>query len=282
MKANNLTICIDAYCNKNCPYCISKMTWSPTSNLTLFASNLSKARKMAELASVNSVLITSKGEPLNNMSLVETCLLWFTDFPLEIQTNGNLLSSDMLQHLRKFKLNTLAISIDKYEDIAKFKDIYHEANKLGINIRLTIVLTSLWQMFDVKQFLAECYKLGVKQLTFRKVTIPDKVKGYEASKVIEWIKKHEGTYEYPDSDSEENESTQQEDFLYEITSMYNENNLIRVLSFGSNVHSLCSMSITVIDYCIQESHNENDIRSLIYHQDGHMYTAWDKPSSILF
>ena len=40
--------------------------------------------------------------------------------------------------------------------------------------------------------------------------------------------------------------------------------------------------VTIIDYCIQEYNNTEDIRSLIYHQDGYMYTSWDKPASILF
>lgn len=270
MKANNLTICIDAECARDCPYCVSKMTWSPKPNYTLFCTNILKALKMAELASVSSVLLTSKGEPLNSIYLVSYCLHKFKDFPLEIQTNGLLLTKNLIADFRSQGLNTLAISIDKYEDVAKFTDIYEYCSVLGINIRLTIVLSNLWTKKDGLEFLVECKQLGVKQITFRHVTIPDKVQETEAcTKVISWIKKNV---------SEE----AHKEFLDYFYRQQETKNLIRKLAFGASVYSMGGVSVTIFPYCIQESNSIEDIRSLIYHQDGHMYTSWDKPSSLLF
>jgi hypothetical protein len=57
---------------------------------------------------------------------------------------------------------------------------------------------------------------------------------------------------------------------------------IRVLPFGMPIYSYKDLSVAFSDYCIQDTHNPDDIRSLIYHQDGHLYTSWADKGSILF
>jgi molybdenum cofactor biosynthesis enzyme MoaA len=42
MRANNLTISINAPCNKDCSYCISKMTFAPQPDHELFLRNIKK------------------------------------------------------------------------------------------------------------------------------------------------------------------------------------------------------------------------------------------------
>jgi len=265
MKANNLTICIDAKCTKDCPYCISKMTWAPKANDKLFYRNLNKAVKLAELASVNSVLITSKGEPLNNLATINYCSRWFREFPLELQTNGTLLDESIIDNLYDHGINTIAISIDTKEDINKFEDIYYHCNELEINIRLTIVLTNLWTL-DADTLLKYCKFYGIKQITFRIATIPSNSLSKETSSWIYTSVNHEKISSFLNYFHRNNEPK----------------NLVRSLPFGVNVYDCAGIAVTTMSYCIQESNNSEDIRSLIYHQDGHLYTSWDKPSSILF
>ena len=59
-------------------------------------------------------------------------------------------------------------------------------------------------------------------------------------------------------------------------------NLIRVLPFGAEVYDIGGIAVTWLDECVQERNNTNDIRSLIYQEDGHMYSSWDSLASILF
>jgi len=48
MRANNLTICVpNRGCDKNCKYCISKMTFEPESNYQLMVRNAKKVAKIA-------------------------------------------------------------------------------------------------------------------------------------------------------------------------------------------------------------------------------------------
>jgi hypothetical protein len=269
MKANNLTICIDAPCNKKCPYCVSKMTFYPEPNENLFCGNMQIAVKMANLASVSSVLITSKGEPLNDLSTVENICKIFYNFPLELQTNGLKLKHLPIEVLEGWGINTIAFSIDKYQDMFSFKEQFDDCKKRGINVRITVVLSDLWTPPDGYNFLADCTQLGIKQVTLRKMTVPSLILITEESiKTAEWIKEHS---------KEKHEMFLGPLYCYELPE-----NLVRQLPFGPSVYDMEGIAVTTIDYCIQESNNTEDIRSLIYHQDGHMYTSWDKKASILF
>ena len=58
--------------------------------------------------------------------------------------------------------------------------------------------------------------------------------------------------------------------------------LIRVLPHKAQVWDINGVSVCFSDYCIQEANSSDDIRSLIFLEDGHIYTAWDKLSSKLF
>lgn len=267
MKANNLTISIDAPCNKNCPFCISNMTFYPESNKVLFERNMWKAHVLATMASVNSVLITSKGEPTLNLEMVKKCCGVFHDFPLEIQISGTAVD---VETFYIWGINTVAFSISRYKEMFDLEKRFIECNKKGINVRVTIVLSDLWHPPDGYNFLADCNQLGIKQVTLRTMSIPtDYLETGESIKTMEWIKAHN--------------NIEKNLLFYEQLRTYEKSeNLVRNLPFGPSVYSMEGIAVTTIPYCIQESNNSEDIRSLIYHQDGHMYTSWDKPASILF
>ena len=94
MRAQNLTICVPYQgCDKNCPYCISKMTGYISSwHWPMMERNIPKVRKLAEASQISSVLITGKGEPMLAESYVRKMIAAFKDFPVELQTNGKLLN----------------------------------------------------------------------------------------------------------------------------------------------------------------------------------------------
>lgn len=270
MKANNLTLSINAGCTKNCPYCVSNMTFYPKANDILFQRNINKALEMARLASVSSVLISSKGEPLRNLQALFFCCEIFKDFPLEIQTNGELLyGMGLIDKLYELGVNTIAISVDNAKTMQDFAPIYKSINNAGMNVRITIVLSDLWNISGGYNFLADCNMLGIKQVTLRKLTIPTTVETTGASlETIDWIDTHC--------------KNQHTNFLNELKTYEIPKNLIRTLPFGPSVYDMEGLAVTTLPYCVQESNNTEDIRSLIYHQDGHMYTSWDKNASILF
>jgi len=273
MKANNLTFSIpQAACTKDCPYCISKMTFAPDSDINMFHRNLVKAKNFAMSADIGSVLISSKGEPMNNQRTTRDIIKLFSPFTaVELQTNGSALvrNLNLLNILYADGLDTLALSIDKLEDFDFLHIVLVEAQRLGLIVRITVVLSDRFSEVSFNDIMMKCHLYGVKQLTFRKLTKPSVISAnLKSAETAEWVVKHGKGY----------------DHIIDRINDYAQvpSRLIRKLPFGMSVYDINGIGVTAIDYCIQESNNNDDIRSLIYHQDGHMYTSWDKPGSILF
>lgn len=273
MKANSMSICIpsivegDFFCNKNCPYCVSKMTGSNKIDKMNFIDNLIKARHMAEMAQVNSIIITGKTEPLLNMSFVEKVCNMFKVFPLEIQTNGIMLNLKMIGDLYTLGVNTIAVSMDSPEQFDKMKDVFPLISEAGMTVRLTVNLVNALmddhRFMTFKNYLTYCKENNVEQLSFRRITIPNHAIDTEESKETqEWIEQNA-------------DDGQAQVFIWNYEQdLKNEGIHLYDLPFGASLYMVDGVSCTFFDYCIQDSHNEDDIRSLIYYEDGHMASTW--------
>jgi len=271
MKSNNLSISLpNKGCDKNCPYCVSKMTGYVSYNREAFWGNIKKVHKMADIAGAINILITSKGEPLLNQPELELVCSEFKEFPVEIQTNGLLLIKDkeMIRKLAIMGVNVVAISIDKPTDFSNFKEVIRNINIEGMIVRLTIALTQDWDGWKFEDVMEKAQILKARQVTFRKLTIPENiVLNDEAKETASWIENHALSH-----------------MDVEQISLADLRNVSRVatLPFGVSVYNYHGIGVTLMDYCVQENHSGEDIRSLIYLEDGHLYTSWDKPGSILF
>ena len=116
MKANNLSISIpNRGCDKNCPYCVSKMTGHVEFNETLFYRNLLKVFQFSQMAQISSVSLTGKGEPMLNFDAIKIVLETFRKFPIELQTNGIRLKNQpvLIKKLFNYGLDIVAFSFDR-------------------------------------------------------------------------------------------------------------------------------------------------------------------------
>ncbi len=276
MKAQNLTLSVPYKgCDKNCPYCISHITWSPEIDLNLLSRNIQKVKKLADAAAVTNVMITSKGEPFLNLDCIYMFCENFQNYPLEIQTNGIWLSKCSiaervctLRDLYKFGLNTIAFSIDKLSDLQRYKIMFEDVVQEKINVRVCINVTGLLENTTCTGILREIFKLKtISQVLFRNITKPVYVDRHTSA--IDWINSNVPKEIYEKI---------QKQFMVEVI----HKQPVRILSFGMPIYSYEGISIAFSDYCIQDTHNQDDIRSLIYHQDGHLYTSWADRGSILF
>jgi len=279
VEAQSLTVSVpqslgNPLCDKNCPYCISKMTGYVQPDETLFIKNITKVKKMAEMARVPSVLLTGKGEPLLNFDKVCYILDQFNEFPLEIQTNGIWLHNhiEYITALKQAGLDTIAISIDNLNQMDTFSKMIEAIINLNMTCRICLNLTD--KIIDVS-FRSIFYTLknyGIHQLIVRNIMVPKVTQNTdEARQAIDWISLHTDSGRYIE--------------MYKVfkTMVNEEVDLIRTLPYGSEVYNLDGISVSFSDYCLQESNNTNDIRSLIFLEDGHVYTSWDKiPASRLF
>lgn len=280
LNAGNLTISVPYYgCNKNCPYCVSQMTGNFTNNISLFYANLDKVKTVAKSANVYNVLLTGKGEPLYSNSIYHTeqLLDFFKEYSTEIQTNGIslLVNKKLYQELAINQLNVLALSLDNINELVKYKYAIKELKSTGVVIRVTLNLSKLtlnkMPEHDIPKFvdyiINTCLWYEVDQFTLRRLSVPY---GSNDTDQARWIQENASMPILIDV------------IDYLRFKMYNNGTFLRKLNYGPEIYDYKGLSIVTTDECIQEDHNDNDLRSLIYLQDGHLYTHWGHKGSILF
>lgn len=278
MQAHNLTISIPPpskgpACDKKCPYCISAITGYIEPNLPLIARNIPKVIQLAKASVVSNVLITGKGEPTLNIYYLEDILHKFNSFPLELQTNGKFLTKNpsYITSLHKSGLDTIAISVDSIIDFSLNSFLISEIHKQDMTCRICVNVTNHIPS-DFMPLLNTAKQYKVDQLLIRNIMIPDIVTGTkEAAEAMKWIQTNVDVHHY---------QALWDDFKANINL---NTHLARVLPHGPSIYTVDGIDICFSDYCIQENNNTTDIRSLIFLEDGHVYTSWDKiPGSRLF
>jgi len=275
MKAQNLAISIPKTkeCDKQCPYCISRMTGYLKPDHTLFFRNLKKVKTLAKHSQITSVLITGKGEPTLEWDLLMSILDEFNEFPVELQTNGKELNKHLekIMTLATHGLNVLAISIDHPDEMLKNYDLVKKAQDNGILVRYTINLTDRFNKFNFDLLFHECTKISIDQFSLREVTIPmDAVDTAVSKSAQKWIEKNVDP-----------------NFVLTMYEQMNETlgengRFLMSLPYGANLYDYKGISVTWFDYCVQDSNEGNDIRSLIYQEDGHLSMCWNSRASRLF
>ncbi len=274
MRAQNLAVSIPPgkpLCDKNCEYCVSRMTGYMKTNRGLIASNLPKVKELAHVGQVTSVLFTGKGEPTLNESDLFWLMEEFKHLPLGLQTNGLKLSKDfsLLERLAAAGLNTLAVSIDDLEQFVNYYEMFARSKELGLLTRVTLNITNkLPENISFKWLVEVCRNNFVDQLMLRNVVVPNNVP--LDIPTAKWISKNVDPTMYPRLQAELKKTCEKKGML------------LRKLSFGSLVYDYRGVSVTYSDYCVQDDNDGEDIRSLIFMEDGHCYTSWNSKASILF
>lgn len=283
MKAWGMTVSIPVdRCDKNCLYCISEITGYVKPNSELVERNMEKAYTRAKNAQIDTFLITSKREPILKIDSVCQMANRFREFTVEVQTNGIKLNKcpDYIDRLFKSGVNTIAFSIDHLSQLERYQAMFRAITDRGMLVRVCVNLTDMIpvEMGFVDIFAAvekaatkkRGQKVGnIRQLVFRNISVPRNIK---SGKQYKWIKEHTSQDRYISLCQE-----------FDRIAMKDRRKPIMTLPFdGSSVWSHRGISVVFSDYCMQESNNTEDIRSLIYLEDGHLYCSWSDPASILF
>lgn len=286
MKAQNLAVCVpNEGCNKNCPYCVSRMTGSVKTDWPRMMSNYHKVVDIAERAGISSVLFTGKGEPFypstygKLLELIRT----FDRFPCEVQTNGFTLSGwankceeDEFLRMSRAGLDIIAFSIDKLEHFTHLKQTFRMVNNYGMLVRVTLNVTDMLPS-DLRwtHLVDLCKEHGVRQISLRNITIPTGV-DHDSKEAI-WIRKHGAAHLFNDLIRRVTSYPR-----WEKSEACEMPRRIRHLPYGAAVYDCEGIAIAAFDYCVQDEHGDDDMRSLIFQEDGHLYTAWNSPASVLF
>jgi sulfatase maturation enzyme AslB (radical SAM superfamily) len=272
LKAENLAISIpNNGCNKNCEYCVSRMTGYIKGDYDLMLRNAPKVLTVAKAAEVTSVLFTGKGEPTfgSSYDCLRVLLDRFQEFPCELQTNGILLAENItiLSQLFIHGIDVIAISMDSGGMFADYVPLFTEIARMNMVSRITVNVTDKLPNRKFKWYLDYCKDNKINQLTFRSIVAPEIVKD---QKTHDWIRKNVDIQDYAYLVDTGREMSKRK------------GRLIRTLRNGMQIWDLEGVSLTFSDYCIQERDNGDNLRSLVFQEDGHLYTGWGSRASILF
>jgi len=251
------------------------MTGYIKSDAGLMKRNLKKVHHTADIAGVSSVLITGKGEPLLGYENLLWLISEFCDFSCELQTNGIYLNNnrDSVKELAETGLNVIAFSIDDLNTFKDYHGLFQAVRENGLLTRVTLNITNnIPENTDFNDLISIAENHFVDQLSLRNIVIPNNIdlEKPEVSKTADWIKLNVNPELYPKLVDDLKTAVKKSGFL------------IRELPYGAKLYDYSGISVTFFDYCVQDAHTEDDIRSLIFQEDGHLYTNWNSIASRLF
>ena len=290
MKATSLSINLPLGCNAKCPFCISRMTWKPDQRVDIesdkFMNALGRALAYAAFHRVDTVLITSPGEPLLDLNAVRRVAeaARLHSIPIvELQTNGlRLLEVDrgpaVFAICRTSGINTIAISAAAM-DSRQSSTIMHlpedydylKAAKVVADTRLlcriTLNLTRDFDLLYFDDYVDMLRNNGVHQLTLRELgTAEVDASSPAADRVRDWVtnNKLEDTFE-----------------MALIERVHGHGAPLRELPHGGWVHDYRGVAV-VTATCMEvlpTDLRDGRVRSLILQPDGGLYHSWQHRGS---
>jgi molybdenum cofactor biosynthesis enzyme MoaA len=292
MKATSLSVNLRLGCNAKCPFCISHVTVKPTTRIDResdqFMDALGRALAYAAFHRVDTVLITSTGEPLLDIEAVrrvgESAKV-FTIPIVELQTNGFLLlkpdgktvmDQTHLDTVRQAGVSTIAIStaaMDPRESATimglpakhDYLAVASEVVRAGMVCRVSLNLTRDFHMLEFDDYVDTLREHGVHQLTLRSLGLPEVSRDTPAAqRVADWVEKNK---------LEDDLEIRLEGRIVSLGTA------LRPLPHGEWVYDYRGLSVTVSS-CLTETRRE-EVRSLILQPDGHVYHSWNHRGSII-
>ena len=276
-------------CIAKCPFCVScekinnQLLEIPNINWR----NFNIAANLANRSGINTVMLTSRGEPLLFPDQITDYLEYLKpyNFPfVELQTNGILFESIYKKYGNKFfkkwydlGLTTITISVvsdeyiknkenytpdGTYMNLDKTIKLLHD---YGFSIRLTCVLCKgiTSSLKEIEKFIDYAKINNVEQVTLRPLN-----EEFRRESIKPWINKHLL------SDDDKND----------IRNYLEKNGtLLLVLDRIGTIYDLKGQNVM---FSVPLNANTRDInpdngRNLIFFQDGHLRYEWEKTGGIL-
>lgn len=273
-------------CIAKCPFCVSCETPNKENlkEIIINERNLKIAANLANRSNIDTVMLTSRGEPLLFPEQITKYLKILKEFNfpfIELQTNGILLSNDKyfnyLKEWYDLGLTTIAISTvsEKYEinknnytpnsNYINLEDIILMLHKMGFSVRLTCICCK--DMMDTTQKL-EDYIVYAKKNKVEQVTIRPVNDEYRREDAKLWVEKNKLT------------DKQKQDFKNYLDK--NGTKLLEIERIGTiydvNGQNVC-LSVPLTKYT--RDTNPDNGRQLIYFPDGHIRYEWEMEGGIL-
>jgi len=283
MKIQTYSICVgNQSCNAFCPFCVAKMTpkMGAEKKREINWQRFKIGCQYAKDSGVSTVLFTGKGEPTLFPEEITSFLRYLNDyrFPfIELQTNGlKLFNNKIQEYLFKWKkmgLSTIVLSVADYRllnnkviygehyDIANMVEYLHS---FGFSIRLSCVLMKDYidSLHEVCNMIEYCKQIGVEQLTFRQLGVPDE--GGDAS-VRKFVLTHRLAVAW----------------VAGLKKHFNEEGTrLMELMHGATVYDYKGQNVCLAD-CFTIDPTQEKLRQLIFSNDNHLRYDWQYEGAIL-
>ncbi len=282
-------------CNARCPFCVSKMT--PPQGIGIQETPINWERfalaaRLAKEGSVNTAMITGKGEPtlfpghiskyLENLADQEE-ELGFTIPAKELQTNAIMFEKKrdqydpLLEKWHSLNLKTVAISIVHFEE-ERNREIYlpysrsyidlpgvlDNLHEIGLRTRLACVLVNRY--IDSPNLLEQLINFAtrnkVEELTIRPVNKPD---GSVDSDVYEWTSQHQL-------------KQRQQDAMRGY--LEKEGTVVNQLPFGATVYDVHGQNVCLTNSLTKDV-DTSYMRQLIFFPNGRLATDWTEEAELV-
>lgn len=286
MEVQSLSIVIPAKCPNRCPFCVSHMNKEnkkfkrPVEDISYWM-NVRKRMEFARDNGTNTLMLTSTGEPLENIDAIIDVLDMNRKLSnpfkwIELQTSGVGLLDAIEKNYNWFEeFSTISLSVvDIFDSInnanimvmptehkISISYVVAKLKKLGFNVRLSINLTELYDNVSVIKIFNELIDLNIDQVTFRKL-----YKSGGETKQDKWIDEHA-----VDSITLDRIALYIKEHGHELER----------LPFGAMKYSVEGISTVVDDDCMAKE-MKNVLKYMIIREDGKLYTKWDDKGSLIF
>ena len=271
-------------CWNHCPFCVSRMHCEDY-GASVFDANFLEApegylnrMQFVRDEGCNSMIITGTAEPQQNMQFINSLLRWNSKlrtpfYNITLQTTGSGLKKGSLAIMAKLGLTTLSLSISSFnaernaEIIGmphKVKIDYYQllkwAKELNLVTRASVNLTDEFTAYMPEDYFAWAARNGFDQLTFRRIYAEGMSEEYE------WVAEHS----FPGVK------------LDEIAQYIRQNGTpILRLPYGLTKYSVNGISTVLDDDCMSKQ-SIDDLKYAILRPNGHLYSRWDDPGSLIF
>ena len=285
MNIQSLSIVVPTgECWNHCPFCVSRMH-SEEYGESVFDANFLEApegylnrMQFVRDEGCNSMIITGTAEPQQNMQFINSLLRWNSRlrtpfYNITLQTTGSGLKKESLAIMAKLGLTTLSLSISSFnaERNAEIIGMPHKvktdfyqvlkwAKELNLVTRASVNLTDEFTAHMPEDYFAWAARNGFDQLTFRRIYAEGMSEEYE------WVSEHS----FPVVK------------LNEIDQYIRQNGTpILRLPYGLMKYSVNGISTVLDDDCMSKQ-SIDDLKYAILRPNGHLYSRWDDPGSLIF
>lgn len=292
----SLSLVVPGPCSNVCKFCVS-LTHTRMKGIIDILSEKGQRSYESRIAwatdQTDSMIITGEyGDPMDQIPFITKALAINKHIHrpfrrIEVQTAGVGATREKIEQLEKIGVTGFSFSLSsldttenatingtkKTENIANIPEICEIVKEIGLNLRISLNLTSYFDKYfkeGPEQLLQKISNLGANQLTLRVL-----YKGDNETKQSKWIDEHPFNPQY-----------------LEQTKKYIRGNgkVTGILPAGFKIYSIHGMSIVIDDDSMDTERSFKDpseasaqaLKYAILRTNGKLYYDWTDPNSLIF